>query len=210
MELREALRRPRIVAAAGCFALGAAVLIVMLWQRALPPQPELAPAVDLAPFGDAAPLPPPLAGPAGDAPAELIVYVTGAVARPDVYRLAPGARAKDAVVAAGGLAPDAAAELVNLAAPLADAAHVHIPGSAEAAAPAAAGPAGAASSLLDLNTASAADLEELPGIGTTIAGRIIARRTEQGPYTAVEELREVTGVGEKLYAQIAPLVTAGP
>jgi len=61
-----------------------------------------------------------------------------------------------------------------------------------------------------LNRASVAELEELPGIGPTLAGRIVARREEQGPFRAVEELREVTGIGEKLFAQIAPLVTVGP
>lgn len=210
MDLRVALQRPRLVAAAACFLLGAVVLVFGLTARgAPPPAPALAdPALDLAALA-APPEPAPQA-----APAELVVYVSGAVLRPDVYRLAPGARVKDAVVAAGGLAPEAAAELVNLAEPLSDAAHIHIPAVAETAphpAPAAPGaPASAAGPLLDLNTASAAALEELPGIGTTMAARIVARRAEVGPFTAVEDLREVTGVGEKLYAQIAPLVTVGP
>jgi competence protein ComEA len=210
MNLRDTLRRPRLLAAAACFALGAAVLLLG-W---LPNQeaPAAPPALlDLAPLAAAVA---PAAEEVPTAPAELVVYVTGAVARPDVYRLAPDARVKDVVMAAGGLLPEAAADQVNLAEPLSDAAHVHIPAFGEEAttvarAPAAA-PLSAATGLLDLNTASAAELEDLPGIGATLAGRIIARRSEAGPFGAVEDLREVTGVGEKLYSQIAPLVTVGP
>lgn len=214
MVLGEALRRPRLAAAAACFLVGAAVLLGGLWAgRATEPAP--ATAFDLAPL-DVAPMAPPLEAPSAP-PAELVVYITGAVPRPDVYRLAPGARVKDVVAAAGGLAPDAAAEQVNLAEPLGDAAHVHIPTIADLAAPpppaglpAALAPAGAAQGLLDLNVAAEADLEELPGVGKVIAARIVARRAEVGPYIAVEDLRQVTGVGEKLYAQIAPLVTVTP
>jgi competence protein ComEA len=211
MELKEALRRPRLIAAAACFALGAAILVLGV----LPRQEAPAPAAPLAGALDLAPPAPASEEEAPAEPSELIVYVSGAVPRPDVYRLGPGARVKDAVTAAGGLGPDAAAEQINLAEPLSDAAHVHIPSLADpaalvaapAAAPAIAG--APAAGPLDLNAASAAELEELPGIGATLAGRIVARREEAGPFAAVEDLREVTGVGEKLYAQIAPLVTVG-
>ena len=77
-------------------------------------------------------------------------------------------------------------------------------------APAAPDAAGRSAGPLDLNRATVADLDQLPGIGQVLAERIVARRTEAGPYTAVEELREVTGIGAKLYSQIAPLVTVGP
>lgn len=213
MNLGVALRRPRLIAAACCFLLGAGVLAGGLVARLGPGAPAAADpaAADLGGDLGLAPLGADRATPAlapGDGLAELVVYVSGAVPRPDVYRLAPGARVKDAVVAAGGLRPDAAAELINLAEPLADAAHVHIPAaSAAAGSPAVARAAQAEPELIDLNAAAEADLEELPGVGTTLAARIVARRAEVGPYGAVEELREVTGVGEKLYAQIAPLVT---
>lgn len=228
MVLSGALRRPRLIAAAACFLVGVIVLGVGMAPRLAPPSTSAAPAPAdalLALGAEVAIDPPPFADPtaARDAPAQLVVYVTGAVPRPDVYLLPPGARVKDAVVAAGGLGSDAAAEQINLAEPLSDAAHIHVPSLAEAAAaPDSAGsaaatapgsPAGSAgdgASLIDLNRASAAELEELPGIGKTIAERIVARRSEAGPYQSVEDLREVTGVGEKLYSQIAPLVTAGP
>lgn len=196
-------RRPKLLAAVVCAALGVLVLAFGPLLRAEVPAPA-APLDDLSTFeeassGDMA---------APESPADLIVYVSGAVARPDVYRLPAGARVKDAVLAAGGLLDSAVAEQVNLAAPLSDAEQIHIPRIDEAPVD---GPAGApaADGRLDLNLASAADLEELPGIGATLAGRIIARREEQGPFGSVEELREVTGVGEKLFAQIAPLLVVG-
>lgn len=211
MNLKDALRRPRLLAAAACFALGAATLLLSLLPPLAPAPTPLAAPLDLAPAG-----PPVAPADLPVAPAELVVYVTGAVPRPDVYRLAPDARVKDAVLAAGGLTADAATDQINLAEPLSDAAHIHIPALAELApagfTPAipASDPAPAAGGLLDLNTATAAELEDLPGIGATLAGRIVAHRDEAGPFVAVEDLREVSGVGEKLYAQIAPLVTVGP
>lgn len=158
--------------------------------------------------------PPPVAlSPA--APAELIVYVSGAVDAPDVYRLPEGARVIDAVLAAGGLRDDAVDEGVNLAATLSDAQHVHIPRQGEgtqATGESAAASAEQASSggLIDLNRANAVDLEELPGIGQSIAARIIAYREQQGPFASVDDLTNVTGVGDALLAKISPLVTVGP
>ncbi len=212
MELAALWRSPRLLAATLCFVLGAVILVAGLAPRLLP-QPAPAPA-GADPLEGLDPLAAPaLPDAASDAPADLVVYISGAVWRPDVYQLPAGARVNDAVMAAGGLRPEAARERVNLAEPLRDAQHVHIASVAEVAAeaPAAPGaPGAAAGGLLDLNRASAAELEELPGIGPTLAGRIVARREEQGPFRAVEELREVTGIGEKLFAQIAPLVTVGP
>ncbi len=211
MDFGVVMRRPRLAAAVACFLAGVLVLGLALVTRTTPqiaPDPPLE-AVEAAPPRDAA------VATEGDAPRELVVYVTGAVPHPDVYRLPPGARVKDAVIAAGGMNPDAAAEQLNLAETLSDAAHVHVPSVAEttdlgSAAPAASAASAAGAGLLDLNRATAADLEELPGIGKTLAERIVARRTEAGPYTAVEGLREVTGIGAKLYSQIEPLVTVGP
>jgi competence protein ComEA len=195
-------RSPQLVAAAACFLLGSAVLALGLWPGLGRPTAPPSIVDDFDGFAE-------LAEPAPAAPIELIVYVTGAVPRPDVYRLPAGARVKDAVLAAGGLRSDAAAEQVNLAAPLNDAGHVHIPALSEAPplgeAPTSGGPA-----LLDLNRASASALEDLPGVGQVLAERIIARRDEQGPFKQIEDLRTVTGIGDKLYAQLAPLVTVGP
>lgn len=217
-------RRPRLLAAALCVVLGVAVLAIgPLVGAGAAARPEAAPAgEDLALIGDDlalagedlagedlalldGPAPAPVATPPPD---DLVVYVSGAVAAPDVYRLPGGARVKDAVLAAGGLTVGADPAAVNLAAPLADAQHIHIP-PIGAAAPAAAETGAPEGGLIDVNRAGAAELEELPGVGRTLAARIVAHRESQGPFTSVEGLREVTGIGAKLYEQIAPLVTVG-
>ncbi|WP_287156837.1 ComEA family DNA-binding protein [Chloroflexus sp.] len=138
----------------------------------------------------------------------VVVYVSGAVAAPDVYRLPLNARVIDVLQAAGGLTDQADISGLNLAAIVRDGEHIRVPFAGEAVALPAAD--AQQTGLLDLNRASAADLEELPGVGATLAARIIERRETQGPYRSIEELQEVSGVGEKLFAQIAPLVTIGP
>lgn len=201
-------RSPRLLAAAACFLLGTAVLAAGLAPRFVPPVPEESAVGSLAELDEVEPAE---RSPGhDDVAAELVVYVSGAVVAPDVYRLPAGARVKDAVLAAGGLRADAAGEGVNLAEPLSDAQHVHIP--VLGAQDTDASPAGAVRNdgLIDLNRASATELEELPGVGKVLAERIVARRDEDGPFVSVDELRDVTGIGAKLFEQIAPLVRAGP
>lgn len=197
-------RNPQLLAAAACFLLGAAVLGFSLLPRpGQVPPPGSAIVDEFDVFSE-----PPAA--AILAPADLVVYVSGAVARPDVYRLPAGARIKDAVLAAGGLRADAAADQINLAAPLSDAGHINIP-TLSAITDHNAEPATATGPrLLNLNRATASDFEDLPGVGPVLAERIIAQRDEQGPFKQIEDLRNVTGIGDKLYAQIAPLVTVDP
>jgi competence protein ComEA len=143
----------------------------------------------------------------------VIVYISGAVGAPDVYELPLDARIKDLVLAAGGLTADADPEQINLAERLKDSTHVHVPrrGEAPAADAVAADTADAAQSgPLDINTASASDLDGLPGIGQSFADRIIEYRTTNGPFASVEDLQKVKGVGAALFAKIAPLVSVGP
>jgi competence protein ComEA len=142
--------------------------------------------------------------------APLVAYVTGAVLAPDVYQLPPGARIKDLVVAAGGLLPEADAEAVNLAAPLSDAQHVHIPARGESPPASGGAEAGDDAGMIDLNSATAEQLDGLPGVGPTLASRIVAYRDANGPFGSAEDLAQVDGVGPALIAKIAPLVTAGP
>ncbi|EFO82068.1 Helix-hairpin-helix DNA-binding class 1 [Oscillochloris trichoides DG-6] len=200
-------RRPQLVAAAVCIVLG--LLIPMVGPRLRgPAQP---PADDLAftTFAESASLPAPISPAEPTTSPDVIVYISGAVAAPDVYRLPATARVLDLVVAAGGLLPTAASEQINLAAPLSDAQHVHIPRQGDpAAAPAPADVAASSSGgALNLNRASAVDLEELPGIGQALAARIVAYREQQGPFSSVEDLQQVSGIGEALMNQIRPLVT---
>lgn len=155
---------------------------------------------------------------AGDS--EIVVDVGGAVIAPGVYRLATGARVGDAIAAAGGFGPrvDVArvgAEL-NLAAPLADGARIRVP-SRDDAGPSA-GPggtsaagqegAGGAGRLLNLNTATEAELENLPGIGPVTAGKIVESRA-QSPFRTVDDLRERGLIGQKTFDRIKPLLTVG-
>jgi len=146
-------------------------------------------------------------------PSTVIVYVSGAVSAPDVYELPLDARIKDLVLAAGGLTADADPEQINLAERLKDSEHIHIPRQGEAPEDGAgvADTAGTTQSgSLNLNTASASDLDSLPGIGQSFADRIIEYRTTNGPFTSVEDLQKVKGIGAALFAKIAPLVSVGP
>src|SRR5262249_12568312 len=149
----------------------------------------------------------------------IAVHVAGAVARPGVVELAAGARVIDAVEAVGGAPSDADLDRLNLAAKLVDGERVFVPkvGQAdpgvvagETAATGDATSSGTAtlSGKVDLNTATQAQLEELPGIGPAYAQAIIAERQRRGGFKAVNELRSVRGIGDKRFAEIAPLVTA--
>lgn len=146
----------------------------------------------------------------------LLVHVVGQIRRPGVVRLPAGSRVLDAVQAAGG--PSASADLnhLNLARPLVDGEQIVVPKPGENV-PAAglAGSAGggigptpglSAGGLIDLNTADANALDSLPGIGPVIAQRILDWRGQHGRFSSVDELGEVSGIGDKLMAQIAPKV----
>jgi competence protein ComEA len=146
-------------------------------------------------------------------PSTVIVYISGAVRAPDVYELPSEARIKDLVLAAGGPTAGADTERINLAERLKDGQQIHMPRQGEPASDdgAAKEPTGTAQGgLLDLNTASATDLEGLPGIGASLAERIVEFRTSNGPLKSVEDLRNVKGIGPALFTKIAPLITVGP
>ncbi len=153
---------------------------------------------------------------AGAAP--LVVSVAGEVRRPGLVRLPAGARVADAVRAAGGPTTGAAIGLLNLAAPLTDGSQVVVagassavlqpdPGAGSAAAGVAGTSAGGLSGPVDLNTATLADLDTLPGVGPVTAQKILDWRQQHGRFGTVDELREIPGIGEARFAQLAPRVT---
>lgn len=156
-------------------------------------------------------------GPSGAAPsasptATVVVHVLGAVVRPGVVRLALGARVEDAIAAAGGLAPGARPGELNLAAVVADGSQIVIgsgaaPGGELRGAGGTGGAGQAAGGPVNLNTATEAQLDALPGVGPVTAASIVAWRAKHGRFARVEELQEVDGIGPKTYAQLAPKVS---
>ena len=144
--------------------------------------------------------------------AEVYVDVDGAVASPGVYRLKEGARVSQAIDAAGGLTTEADVTGLNRASKVADGQKIYVPtvGEQQAAAvtsgaDSGASPtsgAGASSGLVNINTASAAELQTLSGIGPSMAQSIIDERTQNGAFASVDDLMRVSGIGEKKLAKI--------
>ena len=165
--------------------IGVAVVIVLggfVWFGMGPPPPT--------------PVPEAAATPATVSVGSITVHISGAVARPGLVSIPDGSRMADAVAAAGGALPAADLGSINLARHVRDGDHVIVPvlgerngGTGE--------PAG-----LDINSASASELEALPGVGPVLAGRIVAFRAERGPFSSVEDLLDVPGIGEAKLAQM--------
>ena len=136
----------------------------------------------------------------------VVVSVVGQVASPGLVTLPVGSRVSDALTAAGGLLPGADPAAINAAALLTDGQQVAV-GVPGAAAPATgSGGATLPGGLLDLNSAAVADLDALPGIGPVLAQRIIDHRSAHGPFTSVEQLDDVSGIGPAIYADLAQRV----
>lgn len=155
---------------------------------------------------DAAPGAP--VGDGGAAPeGVLLVHVLGAVARPGIVELAPGARVVDAVAAAGGLTAEADSGGVNLARALVDGEQLIVPVVGEVPAPPPASASGRGDGRVSLNGADAADLDTLPRIGPALAQRIIDWREANGPFTDVAQLLDVAGIGDAVYSGLVDLVT---
>ena len=152
--------------------------------------------------------PPAAASPSGPS---VVVHVTGRVAAPGVYELPAGARLVDAVAAAGGALRNADLAALNLAAPAVDGTQVHVPRVGEVSTVSVAGGSGVAgvdaSGKVNLNSATVAELETLPGIGPALAQRIVDHRTANGPFASVDDLDDVSGIGAATLEELRPLVT---
>ncbi|MCG0276701.1 MAG: helix-hairpin-helix domain-containing protein [Thermosediminibacteraceae bacterium] len=141
-------------------------------------------------------------------PSKIVVHVAGAVKNPGVYELDEGSRVIDAVKAAGGYLPEADIASINLAKKLHDEDKLYIPRVGESPATGDAGSGGGSSSdgRIDINSAGLEELDRLPGIGPALAQRIIDYRNQHGPFKSVEELKNVSGIGEKRFEEIKNLV----
>lgn len=144
-----------------------------------------------------------------------VVYVSGAVQQPQVVRVPPGSLVADALTAAGGPAPNADLDAVNLAAPLQNHQHVHVPArssASKAGVPATPKAATTPSAIpvININTADAATLEMLPKIGPAMAQRIVEYRQAHGPFQTIADIQKVTGIGPSVFAAIEPYITVGP
>jgi competence protein ComEA len=145
----------------------------------------------------------------------IVVHVEGQVASPGVYELDHGSRVIDAVELAGGLTPEADRK-INLAQKLQDEAFIYVPAVDESLDESAllqstfsfhSGLAPSDQSLVNINTADAKKLETLPGIGPVLAERIIAYRQQHGPFRQMEDLKKVTGIGDKRFEDIQSSIT---
>lgn len=158
-------------------------------------------------------------------PSTIVVYVCGAVVSPGVFELEEGARIQDAILAAGGFSDDAATESLNLASLVEDGEQIDVPTLEELEEAEAAGveltttTTGSSTSdssddssdststgLININTATAEELETLPGIGEVTAANIVADREENGPFSSIEDITRVSGIGDAKYAAIADLI----
>ncbi len=224
-------RRPRVERAAawvawfgpGRLVLSALSMIVVVvgavWLVRSPSPPIEASLPAAAPGAtvDSTLPPPPTAAPtvAPVPPTRPVVHVAGAVRAPGVYELAPGSRVRDAIEAAGGPAPDAAEQELNLAAPLADGSRMYVPAvGEEVAGPLVVAPAGAGGEgpdqvggLVDVNRATVDELVTLPGVGPATATAIVEDRARNGPFAGVDDLDRVTGIGPAKLDALRDLVT---
>jgi competence protein ComEA len=135
------------------------------------------------------------------------VHVAGAVNRPGLYRIEPGSRVDDALRVAGGPSEDADLNSLNLATKVKDGDKILVPRRGETQGAEGGSAAAGTSQKVNLNTATAAQLDELPGIGPALAQRIVAYREQHGGFRTVDELQKVPGIGPAKFGQMKDLVT---
>ena len=185
--------------------IGAIGLTLFVTGRGRAPQAApVAPAVVIS----ATPAPSASAIASSSPTGEVVVEVVGKVRQPSVLTLPKGSRVQDALQAAGGARPGVDTSDQNLARVLVDGEQIRIGLDPAPTVPAAAAPSGAAGPI-DINTASLEGLQEIPGVGPVLAQRIVTYRERNGGFQNVEQLLEVSGIGEATFAQMQPLVTVG-
>jgi competence protein ComEA len=180
-------------------ALLALVVPVVAWRQLASPGARAAPL-------QVAPIVPAATARAAPAATLMVVDVAGAVRRPGLVRLAKGARVADAVARAGGLTRRAARDAVNLAAPVSDGQQVLVPVRGSPAGSAAGGGGAAAAGPVSLSSATAEQLDTLPGIGPVTAQKIIDYRAQHGAFTSVDGLDAIPGIGPARIAELQGLV----
>lgn len=196
----------------------AAAAIGGWWALRAPPGPD---PVEILPMVDSVAIPTPTTAPAQDS-GRILVDVVGAVDRPGLHELPYASRVADAVAAAGGLTAEADRMRLNLAEPLVDGSRLWVPSVGEAEAPevvaattgagahgSGASGSGPGTAPIDLNRADEVGLQQLPGIGPALAAAIVEHRRRTGPFTTVDELIEVSGIGPVKLERIRPLATVG-
>lgn len=143
--------------------------------------------------------------PQEDEPDQLVIHVAGDVHQPGIVVVAAGSRVHEAIKAAGGVAGSPDLSALNLAREMQDGEQIVVGGPPQAASDG--GSAGGGAALININSADAATLEELPGVGPVTAQAIIDRRTDHGPFRAVEDLLDVKGIGEATLTELRDRVT---
>lgn len=146
--------------------------------------------------------------------APLLVQVDGAVKNPGVYNLPRESRVREAIQAAGGYTGEASSDSINLAARIKDGEKIVIPSTSSPSIPEASSSnslesrvAPISSGMVNLNSATSAELETLPGIGQTRAGDIISYRESHGGFKSIEEIQEVNGIGPATFERLKDLIT---
>ena len=185
---------------------GAGIAVLAALALAIAAVALLARSDDAAPVSIVAPAPAPASNPLPD----IKVQVSGAVMFPGVYAMNSGDRVLDAIAAAGGIAPNADLSSINLSKRVQDEADYHVPAIGESTPILSAAPSRAtdgSGGLIDLNTATSQELQSLPGIGRVLASAIIAYREDYGPFSDVDDMDDVPGIGPKMVDAVRPLVT---
>lgn len=196
-------------AAVALFVIASIVTLILIWEQ---PGEATAPFVEAAQSAENGGGVIEAESQEGDASALLAVHVVGEVEKPGVVELPEGSRVLDAMAAAGGATAAAVLTDVNLARLVIDGEQIIVPNLEQALAPPANAPesgGGQASSggLVSLNSGTAADFETLPRVGPALAARIIEWRTANGGFKTIEQLGEVSGIGEKTLESLTPLVS---